>query len=199
MPRQYKQARKLNHFKAIQAAKMLGVSQPTLSAWEGERKSPSIDSLENMANLYGVTTDYLLGRGGSAPDPLIPVSVKALPALDGKPVWSAAYGWALVMAADRLLLLSDKRTIPFADAGELFLQPPPFSEPASPCKQPLLPTQLVQDGRIWLEPISPDRELRMELRGWYRIKGRWAENENGNRFALDTYEAKWLAFAAESE
>ena len=103
MPRQYKQARKLNHLKAIQAAKMLGVSQPTLSAWEGERKSPSIDSLENMANLYGVTTDYLLGRGVSAPDPLVPVSVKALPILDGKPVWSAAYGWALVMAADQKL------------------------------------------------------------------------------------------------
>lgn len=199
MPRQYKQARKSNHLKAVQAAKMLGVSQPTLSAWEGERKSPSIDSLENMADLYGVTTDYLLGRGDSAPDPLIPLSIKALPILDGKPVWSAAYGWALVMAADCLLLLSDRRTIAFADAGELFLQPPPFSDPASPCQQPLSQNELIPDRKIWLEPISPDRDLRMELRGWYRIKGRWAENEQGNRFALDTYGAKWLAFAAEGK
>ncbi|MCI8567670.1 MAG: helix-turn-helix transcriptional regulator [Lachnospiraceae bacterium] len=199
MPRQYKQARKLNHLKAIQAAKMLGVSQPTLSAWEGERKSPSIDSLENMANLYGVTTDYLLGRENFSPDSLVPVSVNALPALDGKPVWSAAYGWALVMAAERLLLLSDRQTIAFADAGELFLQPPPFSESASPCQQPLSQNELVPDRKIWLEPISSDRDLRMELRGWYRIKGRWAENEHGNRFALDTYGAKWLAFMKENE
>ena len=62
MPRNFKQARQLNKLKAIEAADKLGVSQPTLSAWEGERKSPSVESLEKMADLYGVTTDYLLGR-----------------------------------------------------------------------------------------------------------------------------------------
>ncbi len=65
MPRQFKQARKINKLKAIEAAAKLGVSQPTLSVWEGERKSPSIDNLENMADLYGVTTDYFLGRRGA--------------------------------------------------------------------------------------------------------------------------------------
>lgn len=49
----------------LKAAERLGVSQPTLSAWEGERKAPSIESLENMADLYGVTTDFLLGRSDS--------------------------------------------------------------------------------------------------------------------------------------
>jgi len=62
MPKQFKTARQINKLKVIEAAEKLGISQPTLSAWEGERKSPSIDSLENMANLYGVTTDFLLGR-----------------------------------------------------------------------------------------------------------------------------------------
>ena len=61
-PRQFKTARQINKLKVIEAAEKLGVSQPTLSAWEGERKSPSIDGLENMADLYGVTTDFLLGR-----------------------------------------------------------------------------------------------------------------------------------------
>ncbi len=60
MPKQFKTARQINKLKVIEAAEKLGISQPTLSAWEGERKSPSIDSLENMANLYGVTTDFLL-------------------------------------------------------------------------------------------------------------------------------------------
>ena len=40
---------------------MLGVSQPTLSAWEGERKNPSVESLIQMSELYGVSVDFLLG------------------------------------------------------------------------------------------------------------------------------------------
>lgn len=62
IPRSFKQARQINKLKMTAAADKLGISQPTLSAWEGERKSPSIDGLEHMADLYGVTTDYLLGR-----------------------------------------------------------------------------------------------------------------------------------------
>lgn len=61
MPRQFKQARQINKLKMTEAAGKLGISQPTLSAWEGEHKSPSIDGLEHMADLYGVTTDFLLG------------------------------------------------------------------------------------------------------------------------------------------
>lgn len=45
--------------KTSEAIEKLEISQPTLSAWEGERKSPSIDALENMADLYNVTTDFL--------------------------------------------------------------------------------------------------------------------------------------------
>lgn len=62
MPRKFKEARQINKLKVIEAAAKLGVSQPALSAWEGERKSPGLDHLENMADLYGVSTDYLLGR-----------------------------------------------------------------------------------------------------------------------------------------
>lgn len=199
MPRKYKEARKLNHLKAIQAAEMLGVSQPTLSSWEGEQKSPSIHGLERMADLYGVTTDYLLGREEVAPDPLVPVSIQTLPILHGKPVWSADHGWMLVNALDKLLLLADGTAIPYSDAGELFLTPPPFCEASYPCNSPLSKTEVMQCQQIWLEPISTDQDLRNELRGWYRMKGQWAENNCGNRFSLDTYEAKWLAFIPEDK
>ena len=57
---QFREARKLNNLKLIEAADLLGVSQPILSAWEGGRKSPSLGSLEKMAELYGVSTDFLL-------------------------------------------------------------------------------------------------------------------------------------------
>ena len=62
MPRYFKKARQINNLKVIEAAEKLGISQPTLSAWEGERKSPSVEGLEKMSDLYGVTTDFLLGR-----------------------------------------------------------------------------------------------------------------------------------------
>lgn len=47
MPRQFKLARQFNKLKATEAAERLGISQPTLSAWERECKSPSIDGLEH--------------------------------------------------------------------------------------------------------------------------------------------------------
>lgn len=195
MPKQFKTARLLNKLKALEAAEKLGVSQPTLSAWEGERKSPSVESLENMADLYGVTTDFLLGRSDSYMlDSKKPISLQSLPALHGKPVWSVAYGWMLVNAADRQMVFPDGHTLPFADVGELFICSPPFSEAEPPKEPPLSRSELIHQEEIWLEPISPDSDLRRELQGRYRVKDRFVENEYGNRFYLDTYGSKWLAF-----
>ena len=195
MPRKFKEARKINKLKVIEAAARLGISQPTLSAWEGERKSPGLDNLENMADLYGVSTDYLLGRNEQGrDDPSVPITARSLPVFHGKPVWSAQHGWMLVNAIDRVLLLPDGRTIPFADCGQLFASTQLFSESALPDSTPLTLSEVGEREKIWLEPISPDSELRNELRGWYRVQARFVQNEYGNRFYLDTYGAKWLAF-----
>lgn len=200
MPKQFKTARQINKLKVIEAAEKLGVSQPTLSAWEGERKSPSIDSLENMADLYGVTTDFLLGRSETqTPDSKSPIPLQALPAFHGRPVWSAVYGWLLVNAADRLMTFPDGRTMPFADIiGDLFGKAPLFSEAEPPDEPPLSRSEVKKQKEIWLEPISPDSDLRKELQGWYQVKDRFVENEYGNRFYLDTYSSKWLAFHSEA-
>lgn len=198
MPRQFKHARKINKLKVIEAAAKLGVSQPALSAWKGERKSPSIDNPENMADLYGVTTDYLLGRQKmQSESATIPIPAKSFPIFHGKPVWSAKYGWLLVNAIEHVLLCPTGQTVPFADAGKLYALPLLFSEPALPSGEALRLSELRQLQRVWLEPISPDSELQNELRGWYQVKERYAENEYGNRFYLDTYGAKWLAFHKE--
>ena len=37
MAKNFKKARQINKLKVIEAADKLGISQPTLSAWEGER------------------------------------------------------------------------------------------------------------------------------------------------------------------
>lgn len=195
MARRYKEARLLNHLKVAEAIEKLEISQPTLSAWEGERKSPSIDALEKMADLYGVTTDYLLGRTDSAAaDPNQPVPPQNLLVMNGKPVWSAAYGWMLVHASERYLLCSDGSSIPFSDVGNVFTTVPVFTDAAVPNGHPISKSDLLHYDEVWIEPISPDEQLRNELRGWYRRHTCWYENECGNRFLINTYGVKWLAF-----
>lgn len=198
MPRQFKNARLIKHLKVADAMKLLDVSQPTLSAWEGGRKSPSIDKLERMADVYEVSADYLLGRIHTYKNtPSNPVSPASLPVLHGQPLWSQEYGWVLVDSVRQRLVQTDGNTIPFSDAKELYTNPSAFSEPAIPTKPPLTREQMLAKEEMWVEPISPDSVLRDELRGWYRREDRYVVNEHGNRFYLDTYGAKWLAFDEE--
>ena len=56
----------MNKLKLKDAADMLGVSQPTLSSWESVRKSPTIDGLIKMSDLYKVSTDFLIGKTKTA-------------------------------------------------------------------------------------------------------------------------------------
>ena len=153
-----------------------------------------------MSDLYGVTTDFLLGRSEQGISvQSIPVAPETLPIFHGKPVWSAEYGWMLVDAGNRTLMLTNGQTIPFADAKRLFTLPQLFSEPSLPSGKPLLLSEIQQFTRIWLEPISPDSDLRTELQGWYQVNKYFVQNEYGNRFYLDTYGAKWLAFYPEQQ
>lgn len=46
----------------VELAKRLRVSKQTVSNWENDNIQPSVDMLMRLAELFGVTTDYLLGR-----------------------------------------------------------------------------------------------------------------------------------------
>lgn len=198
MPRQFKNARLIKHLKVSDAMKLLGVSQPTLSAWEGGRKSPSIEKLELMADVYETSTDYLLGRISTYKNsPSNPVSPTSLPVLHGQPLWSPEYGWLLVNSIEQHLVQSDGNTIPFTAAGDLYTNSPAFSEPTAMTEPPLTRKQMLAKKEMWVEPISPDPILRDELRGWYHRNDQYVVNEYGNRFYLDTYGAKWLGFDKE--
>ena len=199
MKNKFRTARQLKKLKAIEAAELLGISQPTLSAWETGNKVPSVEGLEKMADLYGVTTDFLLGRSESEHhlDDMTVLNKKLLPVMHEKPVWSAKYGWMLVDYA-KSHLVGCNIIIPFEQAEELFIAPPKFAESSIPNSEPLSRSELQYGLQVWVEPISADRSLREELRGWYRVKHHAIENECGNRFSLDSYGAKWLAFAEES-
>ena len=45
----------------VELAKRLNISKQTVSNWENENIQPSIEMLVNVANLFRVSTDYLLG------------------------------------------------------------------------------------------------------------------------------------------
>ena len=195
MTRQFKTARKMKNIKLVEAAKLLGISQPSLSAWESGRKSPTLDGLEKMADLYGVTTDFLLGRNQhSLPKHDDPILQQALRSMHGEPVWSDTHGWMMVDAITRRLIIDSETSLTFQDAGELYAVAPAFSLTDRPTAEPVSKSELSEYEEVWLEPISSDTQLRSELRGWYKVKDRFAENEFGNRFYLDTYGSKWLAF-----
>ena len=194
MARQYKKARKNQKMIVKDAAAKLDISPSTLGAWESERKAPSIESLEAMADLYQVTTDYLLGRENPSATASLPLSQDVLKIYHSKPVWSSDYGWVLVDSVRTVFVRLDGSTVPVENAGSVYAAQPPFYEATLPDTKPLSIAEISNHSKIWLEPISHDAELREELRGWYRVCDRWVENDHGTRFPIDTYGAKWLAF-----
>lgn len=44
----------------------LGIKPPSVSNWESGKTQPTMDNLIELARLYNVTTDYLLGLSDSA-------------------------------------------------------------------------------------------------------------------------------------
>ena len=54
-----------------EAAQLLGVSLSSYQKYEREKNSvtPSLEVLVKLADFYGVTTDYLLGREPAQPEP----------------------------------------------------------------------------------------------------------------------------------
>jgi len=194
MARRYKNARKSQKLIIKDAAAKLDVSPSTLGAWESERKTPSIESLEAMADLYQVTTDYLLGRENPSSTTSLPLSQEILKIYHSKPVWSSDYGWVLVDSVRNVFVRTDGSIVPFDSAGSVYAAQPPFYEATLPDTKPLSKQDISNYSEVWLEPISHDAELREDLRGWYRVRDRWVENDYGIRFPIDTYGAKWLAF-----
>lgn len=197
MPRQFKLARKMKNIPLKDAAKDLGVAQSTLSGWESGRMAPSIDGLTRAAQYYGVSTDFLLGLTSDSdprPDWLTLVDPTVLPALHETPVYVEDKGWAFVDAVENQFRFADGSSLPFTEAGAVYLLPPAYLLPARPTEKPLEKQEVTQLQEVWVEPISADAALRDELRGWYRLEGRYVENEMGQRFYLDFYGSKWLAY-----
>lgn len=58
---QIKKLRISNNLNQVEMANKLGVTKQSISNWENENIMPSIDMLIKIANLFSVSTDFLLG------------------------------------------------------------------------------------------------------------------------------------------
>lgn len=185
----------LKGIKSSEAAEALGVGYNALNTWERGFKNPTIENLEKMADIYGVSVDYLLGRDFvNQETSFLPISPNALPALHGMPAWSAQLGWVIIDAINRQIVTVNAEKIPFENVQSLYMKPDYFSYsdvlPVTPIKY----DNLNQYDEVLVEPVSTDQNLRKQLRGRYRVKSGYVENSIGNRFFFDTYELQWLAF-----
>lgn len=195
MLRRFKEARKMNNLKLTVVSQMLGVSQPTLSSWEAGRKSPTLETLEKMADLYGVSTDYLLGRNDNQSTESTPtLSHERFCISNGKPMWSRKYGWLLISLTAEEFITSSGKHIPFDVAGEVLDFTPQFAESTIPHTKALTRSEIRAQTQVWVEPISTDPEMREHLRGCYQVKELFVENEYGTKFPFSNYGVKWLAF-----
>ena len=50
------------HLSQEQLARLLGVDRSTISSYESDVRQPPLDTLSRIADVFGVSTDYLLGR-----------------------------------------------------------------------------------------------------------------------------------------
>lgn len=57
--------RKSHSMTQANLADKMNVSLSTVASWESDRRAVSNDDLISLANLFGVTTDYLLGVNGT--------------------------------------------------------------------------------------------------------------------------------------
>lgn len=61
----FEQLLQLKRVTPYQVSKATGISQPTLSAWKKGTYTPKQDKLQKVADYFGVSLDYLLGRTDS--------------------------------------------------------------------------------------------------------------------------------------
>jgi len=196
MPNRFREAREERRLSVVDVAEQLQIHRSTLDNWEAGRRQITPDKLVQLAEILGFTVDYLLGRDSPLVSPTEPVSKEALCSMHGQAVWTAAYGWMLVNIVESAFVLTNQSLLPFDEVSEpVHIIPPALSLGLRGMGKPLSVDAVLECDRLWVEPITSDIDLAGELRGWYSIYNkRLVQNEFGNRFYIDAYGSKWLAF-----
>ena len=110
MTYRFREAREKAGLSTLEVAKRIGVSQSVVTYWDNGTKPPSIETLCKLADLYCVSTDYLLGR--DEPMESIPrkedvIATETLRALNGKPVWHENKVWGIVNSIHDYVIFMD--------------------------------------------------------------------------------------------
>ena len=197
MPYRFREARLQAGMTTVQLAQKMGLTQAAVSQWESGKKVPGIETICRLADLYGVTVDYLLGRDIGSSNVIMSTEVldaSTLPILHGKPVWDSKRGWGIINAIQKNVVFMTGQAIPFEELQNLRVLPPAFTVGYHPYGAPVPRENLKDYTQLWIEPILPDSFSRDELRGWYKICSFYVENEHGVSFLFDTYGSKFFAF-----
>lgn len=177
-------------------AEKLGVDNTTVGNWETGKRQMTLEKLMFMTEVTGFSVQYLLGFDDVQVDWTKPLLKESLTIMHRSPVWTASYGWGLLNNADRILVFADLKTLEIDAVQEaIYGFPPVLAYSLYGTGEPLTRSEVEYRGTVWVEPITLDIELSVELRGWYHLyKKRLVQNEFGHRFYLDAYGVKWLAF-----
>lgn len=197
METKFREARERTGMKAVRVAELVGVARGTFSLWETGQKLPSYENLIKLADIYGCSIDYLLGRAHSldqTPAGTEKINMDAINVYHNKPVWSMEHGWLLVDGIHGHLTAADGTTYQYADFTQLYSIPEGNFISPVPDSKPLTYDQVQKEKTVWVEPISTDRKLAEQLRGWYHLNGPAVQNEFNQRFYLDTYGKDWIAY-----
>lgn len=101
---QLKYLRKQRSITQEQLATIVGVERSSVGKWEGKGNIiPSPEILDKLANYFGVTIDYLLGRTEETQEH---IQATGMPALDG-------YTQEIIELSDRLNDTGKKKTIAY--------------------------------------------------------------------------------------
>lgn len=65
-----KELRKARKIRQTEVAEVLSCSQGVYSRYESGEREPPFDILVRLADFYGVTVDYLMGRDVASPTPI---------------------------------------------------------------------------------------------------------------------------------
>lgn len=197
MKYRFEKARNSRNLKANYVAECLNVTPGGITHWENGTRSPNLEKLSQLADLYGVTTDYLLGRNDREQVALTgEIPREQLKILHDSPIWLTGFGWGLVNVVEEQIVFANGTTLSFSNiAGAIYAYPPAFVTGLRGIGDSIELYDLSNYKRVWVEPISTDKALRDELKGWYAPhENRMVRNELGQSFYFDTYGNKWLAF-----
>ena len=170
-----------------------GYSLLSVSGWETGDKQPTIEVLCVLCEYFNVTPNYLLGfdddPGSSEavaatvktkkkdvikPDYLI--TYNKLPKFDGEPIYvvfndrQSTNRWGILnMAKERIVFGGDYITIR-KDLNCTYYTNIPEDEkrPQYGVKKRLALSQVIKSDRVWIEMMTPDKEIKGMYNGWFR-------------------------------